>query len=84
MQRVCIAVSCHCGKICRQPCVVRVFLLTKIFTCSWYNDIVQLINKAVKVSLIIWGPSAKLLTEDQPLQEYAAKIKQAGVEVLAF
>ncbi|MCB8814645.1 DsrE family protein [Desulfosporosinus shakirovi] len=36
-----------------------------------------------EVSLIVWGPSAKLLTEDQPLQEYVAKIKQAGVEVLA-
>ena len=36
-----------------------------------------------EVSLIVWGPSAKLLTEDQQLQEYATKIKQAGVEVLA-
>lgn len=36
-----------------------------------------------EVSLIVWGPSAKLLTEDQELQEYAGKIKQAGVELLA-
>jgi len=36
-----------------------------------------------EVTLIVWGPSAKLLTEDQPLQEYVAKIKQAGVELMA-
>ncbi len=36
-----------------------------------------------EVSLIVWGPSAKLLTEDTILQEYLEKIKSAGVEVLA-
>lgn len=36
-----------------------------------------------EVTLIVWGPSAKLLTEDQQLQEYVEKIKNAGVELLA-
>ncbi|WP_088185773.1 DsrE family protein [Desulfosporosinus sp. FKA] len=36
-----------------------------------------------EVSLIVWGPSAKLLTEDTSLQEYIGKIKDAGVDVLA-
>lgn len=36
-----------------------------------------------EVSLIVWGPSAKLLTEDKILQDYIEKIKDAGVELLA-
>ncbi|MDR3600381.1 MAG: DsrE family protein [Desulfosporosinus sp.] len=36
-----------------------------------------------EVSLIVWGPSAKLLTEDKLLQEYMEKVKNAGVELLA-
>jgi len=36
-----------------------------------------------EVSLIVWGPSAKLLTEDKVLQEYIGRIKDAGVELLA-
>lgn len=36
-----------------------------------------------EVSLIVWGPSAKLLTEDKQLQEYIEKIKNAGVDLLA-
>jgi hypothetical protein len=36
-----------------------------------------------EVTLIVWGPSAKLLTEDQQLQEYVKKIENAGVELLA-
>lgn len=36
-----------------------------------------------EVSLIVWGPSAKLLAEDAALQEYIGKIKDAGVELLA-
>ena len=35
------------------------------------------------VRLIVWGPSAKLLTEDQELQEYVGRIKEQGVELLA-
>lgn len=36
-----------------------------------------------EVTLIVWGPSAKLLAEDKQLQEYMEKIKNAGVELLA-
>jgi hypothetical protein len=35
------------------------------------------------VTLIVWGPSAKLLTVDAELQEYLHKMKEAGVKVLA-
>ncbi len=35
------------------------------------------------VSLIVWGPSAKLLAEDTMLQEYVKRMKDAGVELLA-
>jgi hypothetical protein len=35
------------------------------------------------VTLIVWGPSAKLLVEDKELQEYVAKMKEAGVKLLA-
>ncbi|MHB8076425.1 hypothetical protein [Desulfosporosinus fructosivorans] len=31
-----------------------------------------------EVSLIVWGPSAKLLAEDTNLQQYIGKIKDAG------
>ncbi|MDP4159624.1 MAG: DsrE family protein [Bacillota bacterium] len=40
---------------------------------EWWNE----------VSLIVWGPSAKLLEEDTTLQEYIKKMKNAGVELLA-
>lgn len=36
-----------------------------------------------EVSLLVWGPSAKLLAEDTTLQDYIGKIKDAGVELLA-
>ena len=36
-----------------------------------------------EVTLVVWGPSAKLLTEDRELQEYMAKIMEAGVNVKA-
>lgn len=36
-----------------------------------------------EVSLIVWGPSAKLLAEDTSLLEYIEKMKEAGVELLA-
>lgn len=32
-----------------------------------------------EVTLIIWGPSAKLISEDQELQDYLDKLKDAGV-----
>jgi len=40
---------------------------------EWWKD----------VCLIVWGPSTKLLSEDKELQDYMAKIKNAGVELLA-
>lgn len=40
---------------------------------EWWNE----------VSLIVWGPSAKLLAEDTTLQEYIEKMKGAGIEILA-
>lgn len=35
------------------------------------------------VTLVVWGPSAKLLVEDKELQEHVAKMKDAGVKLLA-
>ncbi|KYK36525.1 MAG: DsrE family protein [Theionarchaea archaeon] len=40
---------------------------------GWWQDI----------CLIVWGPSAKLLSEDRKLQEYIQKIKEAGVTIEA-
>jgi len=40
---------------------------------AWWKDI----------TLVVWGPSAKLLTEDKELQEYMARILDAGVTVKA-
>ncbi len=36
---------------------------------GWWEDVV----------LVIWGPSARLLSEDTELQEYLARMKSAGV-----
>jgi hypothetical protein len=40
---------------------------------GWWKDI----------TLIVWGPSSKLLSEDEELQNYIQKIKESGVELLA-
>jgi len=40
---------------------------------GWWDDI----------TLVVWGPSAKLLTEDQELQDYMKRIIEAGVSVRA-
>jgi hypothetical protein len=40
---------------------------------GWWNDI----------SLIVWGPSAKLVSEDKELQAKIKEIKDAGVELMA-
>ena len=40
---------------------------------GWWKD----------VTLIIWGPSTKLLSEDKELQNYIEAIKESGVELLA-
>jgi hypothetical protein len=36
-----------------------------------------------EVTLIVWGPSQKLICADEDLQLYLEKLKQAGVELLA-
>lgn len=36
-----------------------------------------------EVSLIVWGPSAKLLVEDAELQDYMQRIIAAGIDVMA-
>ncbi|WP_291634637.1 DsrE family protein [Clostridium sp.] len=40
---------------------------------GWWKD----------VTLIIWGPSSKLLSEDKDVQDYIGSIKDSGVELLA-
>lgn len=40
---------------------------------GWWKDI----------TLLVWGPSAKLLSEDKDLQDYVKKMKDAGVNLLA-
>ena len=40
---------------------------------KWWDDI----------TLIVWGPSAKLLTEDEELQDYMNKIIDSGIAVKA-
>lgn len=40
---------------------------------GWWED----------VTLLVWGPSAQLLSEDKELQEYIAKMKEAGVNLMA-
>ena len=40
---------------------------------SWFDD----------VRLVVWGPSAKLLTEDEELQQEVGNMKEEGVELVA-
>lgn len=40
---------------------------------GWWNDI----------TLLVWGPSQKLLTEDKGLQDYVKAMLDSGIEVLA-
>jgi hypothetical protein len=35
------------------------------------------------VTLVVWGPSSKLLTEDKELQERVVEMQEEGVQVLA-
>jgi len=35
------------------------------------------------VTLVVWGPSAKLLAEDKELQEHIVDMKEKGVNLLA-
>jgi hypothetical protein len=45
---------------------------SKRFKWGWKN-----------VTLVVWGPSAKLLTEDKELQERILDMKERGVKLLA-
>lgn len=36
-----------------------------------------------RVRLVVWGPSARLLTEDEELQQHIADMQDAGVEIHA-
>ena len=36
-----------------------------------------------EVTMIIWGPSSKLIAEDLELQDYLEKLKEAGVKLEA-
>ena len=38
---------------------------------DWWKD----------VTLVVWGPSAELITKDNELQEYLEKMKEAGVDL---
>lgn len=40
---------------------------------GWWKDI----------TLLVWGPSSKLLSEDKELQDYVKKMKEEGVHLLA-
>ncbi len=40
---------------------------------EWWEDI----------TLLVWGPSSKLLSEDEELQEYVKKMLNEGIDVLA-
>jgi hypothetical protein len=47
-------------------------LNSKRFKWGWKN-----------VTLVVWGPSARLLTEDKELQEHIYDMKERGVKLLA-
>jgi hypothetical protein len=36
-----------------------------------------------EIQLLVWGPSSKLLSHDRELQEYIARMKEAGVTLTA-
>ena len=58
----------------REVALKMVFMYTlNAKTREWWDDI----------TLVVWGPSAKLLTEDTELQEYLKKIMESGVTVKA-
>lgn len=58
----------------REVALKMVFMYTfNSKTKGWWED----------VCLIVWGPSSKLLAEDQELQDYVARMLEAGVEIVA-
>lgn len=58
----------------REVALKMVFMYTyNAMKNSWWDDI----------TLVVWGPSAKLLSEDEELQGYMDKIIESGVKVRA-
>ncbi len=58
----------------REVALHMVFMYTKNSKLkNWWKD----------VCLIVWGPSAKLLTEDKELQDELKELQKAGVELQA-
>ncbi len=58
----------------REVALKMVFMYTQNSKLrGWWKD----------VTLIVWGPSSKLLSEDNELQMYVQSIKGVGVEVVA-
>ena len=59
----------------REAALKMAFLYTlnsKRFNWGWKN-----------VTLVVWGPSSKLLAADTELQEYVSRMKEAGVKLFA-
>jgi hypothetical protein len=59
----------------REVALKMAFMYTynsKRFKWGWKN-----------VTLVVWGPSAKLLVADTELQEHVIELKEAGVKLLA-
>jgi hypothetical protein len=59
----------------REVALKMAFMYTfnsKRFNWGWKN-----------VTLVVWGPSAKLLAEDKELQEHIVDMKEVGVNLLA-
>jgi hypothetical protein len=60
----------------RDVALKMVFMYTYNASTSrfgWWDDI----------TLVVWGPSAKLLAEDKELQDYITKMKEAGITLEA-
>jgi hypothetical protein len=59
----------------REAALKMAFMYTlnsKRFNWGWKN-----------VTLVVWGPSSKLLAADTELQEHISRMKEAGVKLLA-
>ena len=48
-----------------------------------YTNYSSKMNWWDKINLVVWGPSAKLLSEDKELQDYVAKMQKSGVTIFA-
>lgn len=51
--------------------------------CFMYTQAAKKNGWFDEVRLVVWGPSAKLLSEDKELQQKIADMQKAGVEVMA-